>query len=68
MMSDDTMNTEVPAELTVREVLEQKLIDVMTPGAVIEFDPDEAEQAGAFVETALTEQEAFDSAMDLIAK
>lgn len=48
-------------------VLREKLTDAMTPGLLVEFDPDEAERAGAFVEDALTEQEAADSSIDLIA-
>lgn len=31
-----------------------KLTDAMTPGAQIDFDPSEAEQAGAFQEQALS--------------
>ncbi|MEW5250882.1 conjugal transfer protein TraD [Microbulbifer discodermiae] len=42
--------------------LDGKLKDLEVPGAVIEMDPDEAEQLGAFVEDALTEEEALDSA------
>ena len=46
---------------TVRE----KLTDALTPGYQAEFDPEEAERAGAFVEDALSEQEALDSQADL---
>jgi hypothetical protein len=38
----------------------------MTPGYQAEFDPDEAEQAGAFVEDALSEQDAVESDIDLV--
>lgn len=48
-------------------VLREKLTDAMTPGLLVEFDPDEAERAGAFVEDALTEQDAADSDIDLVA-
>lgn len=43
-----------------------KLLDAWTPGFEVEFDPDEAERAGAFVEEALSEQEAADSTEDLV--
>lgn len=43
----------------------EKLSDAMTPGWEVEFDPDEAERAGAFVEDALGEAEAADSSTDL---
>lgn len=44
--------------------LDEKLLDAMTPGAVIEFEPSEAERAGAFVEDALGEEDALDSVID----
>ena len=44
--------------------LQEKLIDATTPGFRTEFDPDEALQAGAFVEDALSEQDAADSDSD----
>jgi hypothetical protein len=37
----------------------------MTPGFEVDFDPDEAERAGAFQEDALTEADALDSCMDI---
>lgn len=43
------------------EVIRQKLIDAEIPGAVVEFDPDEADRAGAFVEDALSEADARDA-------
>lgn len=46
------------------EVVGCKLRDAATPGAVVELDPAEAEHAGAFIEEALTLQEALDSALD----
>ena len=45
----------------------EKLVDALAPGFQPEFDPHEAEQAGAFVEDALSEQEALDSTVDLMA-
>lgn len=41
-----------------------KLIDSQTPAFQAEFDPDEAEAAGAFVEDALSEGDALDSTHD----
>lgn len=48
------------------EVLRLKLIDAMTPGFAVEFDPHEAEAVGAFSEDALSEDEAVDSCADLL--
>ncbi len=45
-------------------LLREKLMDALTPGLMIEFDPDEACQAGAFVEDALSEADAIDSGLD----
>ena len=44
--------------------LNEKLSDAMTPGFEAEFDPEEAERAGAFHEDALSEADALDSCMD----
>jgi len=41
-----------------------KLQDALTPGFAAEFSPEEAEMAGAFREDALSEADAFDSALD----
>ncbi|WP_045226947.1 hypothetical protein [Methyloterricola oryzae] len=47
------------------EAIAEKLSDAAIPGYAAEFDPDEAESAGAFVEDALTEDDAIESATDL---
>jgi hypothetical protein len=47
------------------QVVREKLADAMTPGFVSEFAPEEAEMAGAFVEHAIVEDVAVDSAIDL---
>ncbi|EGQ8484966.1 conjugal transfer protein TraD [Vibrio diabolicus] len=47
------------------EALQEKLEDAMTPGYQVEFDPMEAEKAGAFVEDALSEEDAEESTADL---
>ncbi|MBD8829008.1 hypothetical protein [Pseudomonas sp. CFBP 13602] len=46
------------------EALNEKLADAMVPGFEVEFDPDEAEQAGSFQEDALSVQDATDSSGD----
>ena len=45
--------------------LREKLLDALVPGFAAEFDPDEAQRAGAFAEDALSEADAADSAIDL---
>ena len=50
----------------LRRGLDAKTNDARTaPGYAAAFDPEEAESLGAFAETALTEQDAIDSAADL---
>ena len=44
--------------------LREKLADAEVPGYQAEFDPDEAERAGAFVEDAMSEQDALESTID----
>jgi len=46
-------------------VLSDDLADFGTPGVVVVLDASEAEQLGAFEETALTEADAWDSNLDL---
>ena len=48
------------------DVLAEKLADAMVPGAIVEFDPEEAERAGAFVEDTLSESDALESDIDLL--
>jgi hypothetical protein len=52
---------------TGTQVLREKLIDAMTPGYQAEFDPGEADLAGAFEESALSEADALASTDDLAA-
>ena len=47
--------------------LREKLADAATPGYQAEFDPDEADRAGAFAESALSEADALVSTDDLAA-
>ena len=44
----------------------EKFDDAQTPGASVEFDPEEAELAGAFKEDSISEQEAIESSIDQI--
>ena len=53
-----------PTELTLDEVINQKLRDAETPGYEVSFDPDEAEKL-AFHEDALSDQDARESVEDL---
>lgn len=46
------------------EVLQEKLADAEIPGAQIEFDPAEADEAGAFIEDALSEQDILEDEID----
>jgi hypothetical protein len=63
------MNTEDLSDsnpLSEGAALREKLADALIPGFQVEFDPDEAEQVGAFQEDALSEQDALDSAVDSV--
>lgn len=65
-VNDSTVNTELEPALegdTV-DLVAVKLLDAMVPGAVVEFDPDEAERIGAFNEDALDEADALESRID----
>jgi hypothetical protein len=56
----------VDAAAAGREAVREKMKDALTPGFQVEFDPDEAELVGAFVEDALSEQDAAESGDDLV--
>jgi hypothetical protein len=62
MLPDDA-GTHDPA-INAAAALREKLIDVMTPGFIAEFDPLEAEQIGAFLEDAMSEADAWASTID----
>jgi hypothetical protein len=62
-----TINNKTDASVVTTDLsdsLNEKMMDAMTPGYQVECDPDEAERAGAFVEDALSEQDALESAVD----
>ena len=61
-MEKETM--EKPKEL--REIVIEKLDDAQTPGANVEFDPEEADLAGAFEEDSMNEQDALESNIDQV--
>lgn len=42
-------------------IVTTEMAELAIPGVVVEFDPDEAERLGAFEETALSEEDAWDS-------
>lgn len=61
MTDKNSINDDVSAE----DALIDKLSDAeSTPGLKVEFDPDEAEKAGAFEEDAVSEDDALDSSAD----
>lgn len=46
-------------------VISRNLEDLDTPGVIVEVDPEEAEDLGAFLETALSAEDAWESNVDL---
>mgnify|MGYP001445109932 CR=1 FL=1 len=48
----------------IKEIIQEKLLDAEIPGFQAEFDPLEAERLGAFIEDALSEQDALESSID----
>lgn len=48
----------------MNEILEQKLMDLDIPGAVIELTPEEADILGLQVETAISEEDALNARYD----
>ncbi len=46
------------------DLVKEKSRDAMTPGFAACFDPDEAAEAGAFVEDAISETDAIESSID----
>lgn len=46
-------------------VISRSYADLITPGVVVELDSAEAESLGAFAETALSEDEAWEANADL---
>ncbi|MFA5922421.1 MAG: conjugal transfer protein TraD [Methylococcaceae bacterium] len=68
MTDSDTFNVNADTLIGAGDavdILAEKLTDAMIPGAIVEFDPDEAERMGAFQEDALDEADALESSIDL---
>lgn len=49
-----------------RQIISTDTNDIMKPGYVVEVDHETADECGAFEETAITEQDAIDSNIDLV--
>jgi len=58
------MNTEIENPID-SDVTLLKLADAANPGFMVDVDPDEADLLGAFVEDALSEQDALEGGADL---
>jgi len=65
-MSDTIPDILFDAKKDATEALLEKLADASTPGYQVEFDPEEAERAGSFIEDALSEEDAMESSVDLL--
>ena len=65
-MNEITRDVMFDAKKDAAEALLEKLADASTPGYQVEFDPEEAERAGAFIEDALSEEDAMESSVDLL--
>ena len=65
-MSDTISEILFDAKKDATGALLEKLADASTPGYQVEFDPEEAERAGAFIEDALSEEDAMESSVDLL--
>lgn len=61
---NQTDNHDASEGTELDDAVVEKLNDAMTPGFEAEFDPDEAERAGAFAEDALSEADALESTID----
>ena len=58
-------STDESRDPTTSATLSNKFADLLVPGVVVELDAREAEDLGAFEETALTEAEAWEANADL---
>ena len=48
------------------QAIDEKMQDAWTPGVEVEFDPDQADDCGAFQEDALSEEDAKESSIDVL--
>ncbi len=60
-MNEESEEIVFDAKKDAAEALLEKLADMETPGYVVEFDPEEAVIVGAFVEDALSEEDALEA-------
>jgi hypothetical protein len=58
-------SNEAPHDPPARAIISHAFADLLVPGVVVELDAREAEDLGAFEETALTEAEAWEANADL---
>jgi len=59
--------TMIDREIAAADSLTEKLSDAEnSPGNAAEFDPEEADRAGAFEEDALSEDDALESSVDWV--
>ena len=65
-IKDNVTSIQIVKEIPEDAALQDKLSDALVPGFQAEFDPDEADEVGAFVEDALSEQDALESGVDLL--
>lgn len=49
----------------LEDMIQEKSHDILTPGFTAEMTPEEADELGAFEETALSEEDARESASDM---
>jgi len=63
---NNTIKISIDREADASEALNEKLRDEQIPGFQVEFDPEEAENAGAFEEDALSEADALESSTDRV--
>lgn len=54
-----------PRDPTKSPIISHAFADLIVPGVVVELDAHEAEELGAFEETALTDAEAWEANADL---
>jgi len=60
-MNEESKEIVFDANEDAAEALREKLADMETPGYVVECDPEEAELVGAFIEDALSEEDAMEA-------
>lgn len=66
-MTSEIFGVEAPGTIptvTTEQIVEEKLDVTMTPGAVVEMTPDEADVAGAFPDDALSFEDALEASLD----